>query len=51
LLGAYASPDSAPLNMVVDLRSMKILRKYVGDQGSVMWAYLEAELAQRSAHD
>ena len=51
LLGAYASPDSAPLNMVVDLRSMKILRKYVGDQGSVMWPYLEAELSRRSARD
>jgi hypothetical protein len=48
-LGAYASPDSAPLNMLVDPRSMKILRKYVGDQGSVMWPYIEAELDARSA--
>jgi hypothetical protein len=48
-LGAYASPDSAPLNMLVDPRSMKILRKYVGDQGSVMWPYIESELAARSA--
>lgn len=47
-LGAYASPDSAPLNMLVDPRTMKILRKYVGDQGSVMWPYIEAELARRS---
>jgi hypothetical protein len=28
---------------------MKILRKYVGDQGAVMWPYIESELAQRSA--
>jgi hypothetical protein len=49
VLGAYASPDSAPLNMLVDPRSMKILRKYVGDQGAVMWPYIESELARRSA--
>lgn len=48
-MGLYASPDSAPLNMVVDPRDMKILRKYVGDQGAVMWPYIEAELAARSA--
>jgi hypothetical protein len=48
-LGAYASPDSAPLNMLVDPRTMQILRKYVGDQGSVMWPYIEAELDARSA--
>ena len=48
-LGAYASPDSAPLNMLVDPRDMKILRKYVGDQGAVMWPYIESELAARSA--
>lgn len=48
-LGAYASPASAPLNMLVDPRSMKILRKYVGDQGTVMWPYIEAELERRAA--
>lgn len=47
-LESYASYASAPLNMLVDPRSMKILRKYVGDQGSVMWPYIEAELARRS---
>ena len=45
----YASADSAPLNMLVDPRSMQILRKYVGDQGTVMWPYIESELARRSA--
>jgi hypothetical protein len=49
LLGEYASPDLAPLNMLVDPRSMKILRKYVGDQGTVMWPYIQAELKARSA--
>jgi AhpC/TSA family len=48
-LGLYASPDSAPLNMLVDARSMEILRKYIGDQGAVMWPYIESELAARSA--
>jgi hypothetical protein len=50
-LGVYASPDSAPLNMLVDPRSMKILRKYVGDQAAVMWPYIESELAARSAQN
>lgn len=50
-LGLYASPDSAPLNMVVDARTMKILRKYIGDQGAVMWPYIESELAARAAAD
>jgi hypothetical protein len=47
-LDGYASSDSAPLNMVVDPRSMKILRKYVGNQGT-LWPYLESELKARSA--
>ena len=50
-LADYASPASAPLNMLVDPRSMKILRKYVGDQSAVMWPYIESELAHRSADD
>ena len=48
-LGDYALVSLAPLNMLVDPRSMKILRKYVGDQGAVMWPYIESELAARSA--
>jgi hypothetical protein len=48
-LDRYASSDSAPLNMLVDPRNMKILRKYVGDQGTVMWPYIESELKARSA--
>jgi hypothetical protein len=45
----YSPPSLAPLNMLVDPRSMKILRKYVGDQGSVMWPYIQTELDARSA--
>ncbi|HYQ15378.1 MAG TPA: hypothetical protein VEQ58_06470 [Polyangiaceae bacterium] len=48
-LQAYSPPALAPLNMLVDPRSMKILRKYVGDQGAVMWPYIESELAARAA--
>jgi hypothetical protein len=48
-LSDYSPPELAPLNMVVDARNMKILRKFVGDQGSVMWPYIEAELSARSA--
>lgn len=47
-LDGYASSDSAPLNMVVDPRTMKILRKYVGNQGT-LWPYIESELKARSA--
>jgi len=47
-LDGYASSDSAPLNMVVDPRTMKVLRKYVGNQGT-LWPYIESELAARSA--
>ncbi len=49
-LAPYASTDLAPLNMLVDPRSMKILRKYVGDQGAVMWPYIESELRARSTN-
>jgi hypothetical protein len=47
-MGAYASPASAPLNLLIDPRTMRILRKYVGDQGDVMWPFIESELALRN---
>jgi hypothetical protein len=47
-LEGYASSDSAPLNLVVDPRNMKILRKYVGNQGT-LWPFIESELKARSA--
>ena len=47
-LDGYAPSDLAPLNLVVDARSMKILRKFVGNQAT-LWPYLESELKARSA--
>ncbi len=40
-LGAYASAETAPLNLVIDARNMQILQKFIGDQASVLWPYLE----------
>ncbi|MFO7181365.1 MAG: hypothetical protein DIU78_021865 [Pseudomonadota bacterium] len=47
--GLYASAETAPLNLVVDPKTMTILAKFVGDQPAVMWPFVEAELAKRSA--
>ena len=44
-----ASPDTAPLNLVIDAHTMRILRKYLGNQGAVIWPYIESELARRSS--
>ncbi len=48
-MGRYATSETAPLNMVVDARTMKILKKYVGDQSAVIWPYIESELDKRAA--
>jgi hypothetical protein len=48
-LGAYASAETAPLNLVLDARTMRILRKYVGDQSSLLWPFVDGELARREA--
>lgn len=48
-MGAYASAETAPLNLVIDARSMRILRKYIGDQSSLLWPFVEAELSRREA--
>jgi hypothetical protein len=48
-MGAYASAETAPLNLLIDARTMRILRKYVGDQGSVLWPFVDEELARREA--
>jgi hypothetical protein len=44
-LGAYASADTAPLNMVVNARTMKIEKKLIGDQPTVLWPFIDASLA------
>jgi hypothetical protein len=48
-MGAYASAETAPLNLVIDARNMRILRKYIGDQSALLWPFVEAELARREA--
>ena len=45
-LGAFARADSAPLNLVVDARTMKIEKVLLGDQATVLWPFIDASLAQ-----
>jgi len=42
--GLYASAETAPLNLVIDARTMTLLGKYVGDQSAVIWPSIEAAL-------
>jgi hypothetical protein len=44
-LGLYASAETAPLNLIVDPRTMRIVWKFIGDQSAVIWPFVEAELA------
>ncbi len=44
-LGAFASAETAPLNLVVDARTMKIEKKLLGDQATVLWPFIDAALA------
>jgi hypothetical protein len=48
-LGAYAPSASAPLNLLVDARSMRIIEKFTGDQAAVLWPLVDGELARREA--
>jgi hypothetical protein len=45
-LGAYASAETAPLNLVVDARTMKIEKKLLGDQPTILWPFIDAALGQ-----
>jgi AhpC/TSA family len=45
-LGDFARAETAPLNLVVDVRTMKIEKKLLGDQPQVMWPFIDASLAQ-----
>jgi hypothetical protein len=45
-LGGFASAETAPLNLVVDARTMKIEKKLLGDQAAVLWPFIDASLAQ-----
>lgn len=46
-MGDFALASKAPLNLVVDLRTMEILLKVTGDGGSIIWPLVEATLAAR----
>jgi hypothetical protein len=48
-LGAYAPAASAPLNLLIDARTMRIVEKFVGDQGNALWEPIEKELDRREA--
>jgi hypothetical protein len=48
-LGLYASAASAPLNLLLDARTMRIIEKFTGDQSAVLWPLVEEELSRREA--
>jgi hypothetical protein len=48
-LGAYAPAASAPLNLLLDARTMRIIEKFTGDQSTVLWRLVEDELSRREA--
>lgn len=45
--GRYVDSQTAPLNLVVDARSMKLLLGMTGDQAAVIWPFIESELEKR----
>jgi len=45
-LGSFASAETAPLNLVIDARTMKIEKKLLGDQATVLWPFIDASLAE-----
>jgi hypothetical protein len=46
-MGIYASRETAPLNLLIDARTMVILKKEIGDHPAVLWPFVEEQLAQR----
>ncbi|MCA9564074.1 MAG: redoxin domain-containing protein [Myxococcales bacterium] len=46
-MGAFARAETAPLNLVIDLRTMKILKKITGEGGSVIWPLVDETLTAR----
>lgn len=45
--GIFGSAETAPLNLIIDARTMKIEQKFVGDQSAVIWPYVRDTLARR----
>jgi len=50
-LGDYATADTAPLNLVIDARTMRSLAKFSGNQSEPLWSTIEDELARREASE
>ena len=50
-LGVYASAETAPLNLLIDARSMRIVEKFVGDQREVLWSLVSDELSRRESEE
>lgn len=50
-LGVYASAETAPLNLLIDARTMRIVEKFVGDQREPLWSLIGDELTQREADE
>jgi hypothetical protein len=46
-MGIYASRETAPLNLLIDAQTMVILKKEIGDHPTVLWPFVENQLAQR----
>lgn len=50
-LNDYASAETAPLNLVIDARTMRILAKFIGNQSEPLWTTIEDELARRESSE
>lgn len=48
-LGIYATAETAPLNLLVDARDMRILEKFVGDSSTTLWQRIDDELTERES--
>jgi hypothetical protein len=47
LMGRFVPADVAPLNLLIDARSMTVLERFIGDQAAVIWPTIDDELSQR----
>lgn len=50
-LGVYASAETAPLNLLIDARTMRIVEKFVGDQREPLWSLVGSELSRRESDE
>ena len=42
----FATAETAPLNLVIDARTMTIEKKLLGDQATIIWPFIDAALEQ-----